>query len=414
MTLKEDKMQWFRNARFGMFIHWGIYSIPAKGEWALFHNNWDYNYYDQFAEQFNPVNFDPGQWAELAWNAGMRYVVFTTKHHDGYCMFDSKYTDYKITNSPYGKDITAELVAAFRERGLKIGLYHSLVDWRHPHFIPDEEHPAWRRGERDFSNRDIRIYREYLYKSVRQLLTGYGKIDLLFFDYTSKYKTSEEWEAEKMLELVYSLQPEIIVNDRLTHEKGEKVLWDYLTPEISVPNRQTAVNGRAYDWETCMTMNTNWGYCEDDHNYKSVDTILQALIKCVSLNGNLLLNVGPDSLGRLPERSVRIMDKLAAWLEVHSGTVRGAGKADHQAPYGLVYTQRAETVYLHLFSPPMGDIILPGLNGKVKSISVLADETGVPMITHWGAELLDKTELRIRPPANLPPMSVLKIELSEG
>ena len=136
-----DRTQWFRDARFGLFIHWGVYAVPAKGEWAMFHNNWDYAYYETFAARFNPVAFDPAEWARLAWDAGMRYVVFTTKHHDGFCMYDSKHTDFKITNTPYGKDITAELLAACRAQGLRIGLYHSLVDWRHPHYVPDAEHP---------------------------------------------------------------------------------------------------------------------------------------------------------------------------------------------------------------------------------------------------------------------------------
>ncbi len=405
------KTQWFTDARFGLFIHWGIYAVPAQGEWAMFINDWDYDYYDKFAERFNPVNFDPEYWAELAWNAGMRYVVFTTKHHDGFCMFDSKHTDFKITNTPYGRDVTAELVRAFRARGLKIGLYHSLVDWRHPHFIPDAEHPAWKRGERDFSNRDIKIYREYLYNSVRQLLTEYGKIDLLFFDYTSKYKTPVEWNAEELLKLVYSLQPEIIVNDRLTYEKGEQILWDYCTPEISVPNQPVTVNGNAYDWETCMTMNSHWGYCADDKAFKSPQVVLETLAKCVSLNGNLLLNVGPDASGRIPEGSVEVLRQLAHWMRTGAESIHCGGQSEFQAPYGLSYTQNGKIIYLHLFTPPMGDIILPELNGKIRNITVLTDGADVPMITHWGVELLKEDELRIRPPADLPPLSVLKIEL---
>ncbi|OGV47997.1 MAG: hypothetical protein A2017_02540 [Lentisphaerae bacterium GWF2_44_16] len=410
MSSDDKKLKWFREARFGMFIHWGIYSVPAQGEWAMFYNDWDYNYYDAFKERFNPLKFDPAYWAELAWNAGMRYVVFTTKHHDGFCMYDSKFTDYKITNTPYKKDITAELVKAFRAKGLKIGLYHSLVDWRHEDFIPDPEHPLWKRGERDFKNRDLAKYREYLYNQVRQLLTEYGKIDLLFFDYTSKHKTSAEWDAEKMLELVYSLQPEIIVNDRLTYEKTSKV-WDYCTPEVTVPNSQVKIDGVEYDWETCMTMNGHWGYCAQDKGFKSPQTILEALIKCSSLNGNLLLNIGPDALGQIPPGSVNIMENLSEWMKINSESVHGTEKSSHTPPRGMVYTQKGKTLYLHLFSPPMGDVILPELNGKIKNISLLADNSDVPMITHWGTELLDKKEIRIRPPTSIPPMSVLKISL---
>ena len=237
------KQKWFSDARFGMFIHWGIYSIPAKGEWTLFYDGQEFSEYEEYARQFNPRFFDPTAWAELAWNAGMRYVVFTTKHHDGFCMFDSKYTDYKVTNSPYGKDITAELAVAFRKRGFKIGFYHSLVDWKHPHFIPDGEHPLWQRGERNFYGRQLKIYQEYLYNTVEQLMTEYGKIDILFFDYTSKYKDSSEWNPERLLEMIYRLQPGIMVNDRLNHEK-KILLGDYCTPEIILPNAPISLGGK--------------------------------------------------------------------------------------------------------------------------------------------------------------------------
>jgi alpha-L-fucosidase len=406
-----DKTQWFREARFGLFIHWGIYSIPAKGEWALFHNGWDYDYYERFAKDFNPVQFDPEQWADLAWRAGMRYVVFTTKHHDGFCMFDSKFTEFKITNTPYKKDITRMVAEAFRKRGHKVGFYHSLVDWRHPHFIPDAEHPLWNKGERDFSSRDISKHKEYLFNHVRQLLTEYGKVDLLFFDYTSKYKTSDEWDAEKLLDLVHSLQPEIIVNDRLSYHKTPRFYGDYATPEVSVPNAQIKIDGKDYDWETCMTMNSSWGYSGPGTPYKSSQTVLEALVRCASLSGNLLLNAGPDAYGRIPEGSVQILEDCARWMKEHEESVRGAGKAAFTAPHGMVYTQKDKSLYLQLFTPPMGDIILPGLADKIKDIRLLADGSDVPMITHWGGELLRDGDIRIRPPFAVPPMSVLKINL---
>jgi len=408
-----DKLQWFRDARFGMFIHWGVYAVPAKGEWGMFANGWEYDYYEKFAERFNPVDFDPALWAKLAWDAGMRYVVFTTKHHDGFCMYDSHHTDFKITNTPYKKDITAELVKAFRAQGLKIGFYHSLVDWRHPQFVPDAEHPLWKKGPEAWKGRDRAVYRDYLYKQVTQLLTEYGKIDLLFFDYTSKFKTQDEWDAEKMLELVYSLQPEIIVNDRLSFLKTPKFYGDYATPEISVPNAQVTVDGKPVDWETCMTMNANWGYAGDGGFHKSAQTMLGALLKCVSLNGNLLLNVGPDALGRLPAPSVKALKEMAAWMADNSESVHGAGMAKFPAPTGLVYTQKGDALYLCLNDPPMGDIILPELKGKIKDIELLADGQDVPQITHWGWELLGDKEIRIRPPIDIPPLSVLKINLEQ-
>jgi alpha-L-fucosidase len=390
------KHEWFTKDRFGLFIHWGIYSIPSQDCWHLYDSGRDQSEYEKFAEEFNPVDFDPEYWAELAWNAGMRYVVFTTKHHDGFCMYDSKYTDFKVTNTPYGKDITAELVQAFRARGLKIGLYHSLVDWRHPHYIPDPEHPHWKRGERDFSNRDISIYREYLYNSVRQLLTEYGKIDLMFFDYTSRYKTSAEWEAEKMLELVYSLQPDIIVNDRLCYSK-EPFIGDYCTPEISLPNQPVSVDGKEMPWETCMTINDSWSCSAGDKNWKKASTIIQALVHCVSMNGNLLLDIGPDAKGNIPVESIKVLEEVGAWMKYASPAVHGAGRASAKAPYPHYYTQNGDRLFLHLTCPPMGDMILAEGKEKIKRIRYLKDGSEIHIEPIWGTELLEKDELRIRP-----------------
>ena len=390
------KQKWFTDARFGMFIHWGIYAVPAKDCWYLYNSGRDKSEYEKFAEEFNPVDFNPEYWAELAWNAGMRYVVFTTKHHDGFCMYDSKYTDFKITNTPYGKDITAKLVQAFRARGLKIGFYHSLVDWRHPHFIPDPEHPDWKRGERDFSNRDIKIYREYLYNSVRQLLTEYGKIDLMFFDYTSRYKTAAEWEAGKLLELVYSLQPEIIVNDRLCYEK-KPFIGDYCTPEVALPNRPVSIGGEEKPWETCMTINDSWSYAVGDRNWKSASTIIQALVHCTSMNGNLLLDITPDARGNIPPENVRILEEVGNWMKYAFPAVNRAGKASMKAPYPHYYTQNGDRLFLHLTCPPMGDIILPEGKEKIRRIRYLKDGSEIHLEPIWGTELLEQDELRIRP-----------------
>ncbi|MCF6177237.1 MAG: alpha-L-fucosidase [Victivallaceae bacterium] len=409
-----NKNEWFNNARFGMFIHWGIYSIPAQGEWVRYHNDISIEDYDKYAEQFNPVDFDPAEWADIAWDAGMRYVVFTTKHHDGFCMYDSKHTDFKITNTPYGKDITAELVVAFRAKGLKIGFYHSLVDWRHPHYIPDGEHPDGKNGQTEFLDRDLTIYRDYLYKQVEQLLTDYGKIDLLFFDYTSKYKESSEWQAERLLELIYSLQPEILVNDRLSYDKTPVFYGDYCTPEISLPNQQPVIDGKAVDWETCMTLNNNWGYNATDQAFKDPNTVIRSVIHCASMNGNLLLNVGPDAMGKIPAETVEILAEVGEWFDKYEQTIYNTHATKWTPPVGCYYTAADEkTLYLHLVNPLMGDLILPQLNDKVKRITVLADGSEVTLVTFWGTELLKADELRIRPPKHLSAetIDVLKIEL---
>ena len=396
----KNRTEWFTNARFGMFIHWGIYSIPAQGEWVIYQQDLNMSDYERYAAEFNPVDFDPGSWADLAKNAGMKYVVFTTKHHDGFCMFDSRYTDYKITRTPYGRDITRELVEAFRERGIRIGFYHSLVDWRHPHFIPDLEHPLGKHGKTDWPGRDRRIYQKYLYSQVEQLMSDYGKIDLLFFDYTSRYKTSEEWDPEHLLEMVYRLQPEIIVNDRLSFDKSS-FAGDYLTPEISVPNHPLKRNGAPVPWETCMTMNNHWGYAEDDHDFKEVSTVM------------ILFNIGPDSRGNIPEEGKLLLRGIAEWFSHNGEAVTGAGEAPFTPPSGMHYTAAGEkTLYLHIPFQVMGDIILPQLRGKVAKITLLQDGSEVQQITWWGEELLQPDELRIRTrPGKLTLPAVLKLEL---
>ena len=408
----KNRTEWFTNARFGMFIHWGIYSIPAQGEWVIYQQDLNMADYERYAAEFNPVDFNPGSWADLAKDAGMKYVVFTTKHHDGFCMFDSRYTDYKITRTPYGRDITRELVEAFRERGIRIGFYHSLVDWRHPHFIPDLEHPLGKHGKTDWPGRDRRIYQKYLYSQVEQLMSDYGKIDLLFFDYTSRYKTSEKWDPEHLLEMVYRLQPEIIVNDRLSFDKSS-FAGDYLTPEISVPNHPLKRNGAPVPWETCMTMNNHWGYAEDDHDFKEVSTVMTALTQCVSKNGNLLFNIGPDSRGNIPEEGKSLLRGIAEWFSHNGEAVTGAGEAPFTPPSGMHYTAAGEkTLYLHIPFQVMGDIILPQLRGKVAKITLLQDGSEVQQITWWGEELLQSDELRIRTrPGKLTLPAVLKLEL---
>jgi alpha-L-fucosidase len=324
-------------------------------------------------------------------------------------MFDSGYTDFKITNTPYKKDITLELTEAFRKKGIKIGFYHSLVDWRHPDFIPDEEHPDWKDGQRDFSNRNLENYQKYLYNTVEQLMSNYGKIDLLFFDYTSKYKKSSEWNPEPLLEMIYRLQPEIMVNDRLSFDK-KSFIGNYCTPEISVPNAPLRLNGEECLWETCMTLNNNWGYCETDKNYKPLSTTTTALFHCVSKKGNLLLNIGPESKGKFPAESISKLKELADWMSINEESIRGAGRAEYTAPGGYFYTQKDKVIYLYLTTQPMGDIILPELEGKIESINNLRTGDEVAQITHWGYELLQENEIRIRP-LNCKADDVLKIIL---
>jgi len=406
------KSDWFTNARFGLFLHWGLYAIPAKGEWTYAKDKWLPGEYERLIHQFNPVDYDPADWARMAKAAGMRYAVLTTRHHDGFCMFDSHYTDYKITNTPYVKDVTRMLVEAFRAAGLKVGFYHSLPDWTHPGYADRESPEFIQRGELHTPTPEQhRAYLDLLYNHVEQLMTEYGKIDLLFFDYTSQYKAGEDYfERDRLLEMVYRHQPEIMVDDRLAYYKDNVRDFDYYTPEICVPNQPQIVKNKPVVWETCATMNDHWGYSRTDFNYKPVETLTAGLIGCVSQNGNLLLNIGPDECGCFPKLAVTRLKELADWFLDNGEAVTGCGKSKFQAPFGCCYTQKGNAIYCYFFIPPIGDVILTQLKGKIETITLLRTHETVEMINNWGFELLNADEQRIRP-ENVRAGDVLKITL---
>ncbi len=408
----ETRGAWFKEARFGMFIHWGIYSIPGMGEWAYAQKPWKKGEYEAFAKVFNPTNYNPREWARLAKAAGMKYAVLTTRHHDGFCMFDSHFTDYKITKSPYGKDAVREFVEAFRAEGLKVGFYHSMPDWTHPGYA-DKESPEYiqRKELHVPTPEQYAAFKELLFNHVKQLMTEYGKIDLLFLDYTSKYKANEDYfDRERILKMVYECQPEILVNDRLTYWKDNCRDFDYYAPEICVPNQPQVVKGKRVLWESCATMNDNWGFAKDDHNWKSVAAIIAGLVGCVSQDGNLLLNVGPNELGEIPVPSVERLKAVGDWFKVNGESITGCGWSAYKPPFGCAYTQKGNVIYCHFLQTPLGDTILPQLKGKIKKITLLRTGAEVEQDVVWGFELLKADEQRIRTRA-LKVGDVLKIEL---
>ena len=407
-----ERGAWFKEARFGMFIHFGIYSIPGMGEWAYAQKPWKKGEYEAFAKVFNPTNYNPREWAKLAKAAGMKYAVLTSRHHDGFCMFDSHFTDYKITKSPYGKDAVREFLEAFRAEGLKVGYYHSLPDWTHPGYA-DKESPEYiqRKELHVPTPEQYAAFKELVYNHIHQLMTEYGKIDLLFLDYTSKYKADEDYfDRERILKMVYECQPEILVNDRLTYWKDNCRDFDYYAPEICVPNQPQVVKGKRVLWESCATMNDNWGFARDDHNWKSVDAIIAGLVGCVAQDGNLLLNVGPNELGEIPVPSVERLKAVGEWFKVNGESITGCGWSPYKPPYGCAYTQKGNVIYCHFLQTPLGDTILPQLKGKVKKITLLRTGAEVEQDNVWGFELLKSDEQRIHTRA-LKVGDVLKMEL---
>ena len=315
---------WFTHDRFGMFIHWGLYSMPARHEWIKMREEIPEEKYDKYFKYFNPDLFDAREWARQAKAAGMKYAVLTTKHHEGFCMWDTQYSDYKCTNTPAGRDLVREYVDAFRAEGLHIGFYYSLIDWHHPQFPIDMNHP--RRDDPDAyeqsKDRDMRVYAEYMRNQVRELLTNYGKIDVLWFDFSysgrvpekgkewMKGKGKDDWEAEKLIALARELQPGIMIDNRTEIEQD---LW---TPEQYQPlewvrHKET---GELVVWEACQTFSGSWGYYRDETTWKSPEMLIRMLVNTVALGGNLLMNVGPTSRGYFDARLDEIQFPLHLWL----------------------------------------------------------------------------------------------------
>ena len=374
---------WFTDARFGMFIHWGLYSMPARHEWIKNAENIHDEKYQIYFDLFNPDLFDPKAWAAKAKAAGMKYFVITTKHHEGFCLFDSKYTDYKAPNTPAGRDLLREVVDAFRAEGLHVGFYYSLIDWHHPDFIIDRFHPYrdLPKEEIDKLNavRDMARYRQYMKDQVTELLTNYGKIDILWFDFSypgENGKGHDDWDSKGLLDLVYGLQPDIIVDDRLDYPNPNALI----TPEQYVPAEGVLDDdGNPVAWEGCQTFSGSWGYHRDETSWKTPKMCIEMLIDHVSRGGNLLMNVGPTSRGYLDYRAVACLDAYAEWMKYNSRAIYGCGAAPFEEPNGCRYTYNAKTnrLYVHVKAWPFVHLHLPGLAGKVKYAHILQDGSEV-------------------------------------
>lgn len=305
-TAKADRLAWWRRAKFGMFVHWGLYAIPGRGEWVMNRENIPVAEYEKLAARFTPRHCDLRAWARLAKAAGMNYLVFTTKHHDGFCLWDSQLTGYTSAKTAAGRDFVAEYVAACRAEGLRIGFYFSLMDWHHPdsdgHGIID---PAARRR-----------FVDYVHGQVRELCTRYGKIDVLWYDVPWPYD-AEQWRSVELNAMVRALQPGILINNRSWTDE------DFGTPEQCV---KAEAAGR--DWEACITLNDNWGYHRGDHNWKTAGQVIMTLADCARDGGNLLLNVGPDGDGVIPAESQRILREVGSWLERNGEAIYGTDRAE--------------------------------------------------------------------------------------
>ena len=396
IAARTERTRWFLSDRFGMFIHWGLYAIPARGEWVRSVERISNEAYQPYFDEFNPDHFDPGAWARLAKQAGMKYAVLTAKHHDGFCLFDSQLTDYKSTNTPCGRDLVREYVEAFRAEGLKVGLYYSLLDWHHPDYpaYGDRHHPmrdneAYKDRQQDFSR-----YLEYLHGQVRELLTNYGRIDIIWFDFSYDAMSGETWKAAELVGMARSLQPHILIDNRLggsgesNRNFGTKTppvyAGDFACPEQMLPPVGfTDEDGQPVPWEACLTLNKNWGYAAADKDFKSAQQVVRALVECVSKNGNMLLNVGPNARGEIPAECVEILAELGEWMRRNSPSIRACGQSEFPKPDWGRYTQRGKSLYAHIYERGIGPLNLRGLAGRIKSARWLADGSEIKLERPW-------------------------------
>lgn len=396
-TAYEKRMQWFVQARFGMFIHWGLYAVPARGEWVRSNERMPEEKYMPFFREFDPSAADPKAWVQAAKEAGMGYVILTAKHHDGFCLFDSELTDFKSTNTPMGRDIVREFLEAGREAGLKVGLYYSLIDWHHPDFPHhgDRYHPMRSDPAASNEERDFERYLAYMHGQVKELCTRYGRLDVLWFDFSYNQLRGEAWRANELADMVRTLQPGILLNNRLevsgegfgSLAQGEPAPChgDFVSPERMVPPEGLFdPQGRPLYWETCTTMNHSWGYCAGDPWYKPASLLLKKLVECVSKGGNFLLNVGPDGNGRIPRQAMDTLKYLGQWMQINGESIRGCGPSGMEKPEWGRITRRENVLYLHIYENALGPLPLYGIPAeKIRAMRLLQDGREIPLSVSW-------------------------------
>ncbi len=397
----DQRMDWWREARFGMFIHWGVYAIPAGtwdgrqiggiGEWIMNRGKIPVADYQRMAKQFNPLKYDPEAWVVMAKDAGMKYIVITSKHHDGFALFESKASKWNVVDhTAYGKDLLKPLAEACRKHGIKLGFYYSQAQdwcnpggsaarrpmkegWANPDSVIIDAYTKEHNGHWDPAQ-EKRTFARYIddvaVPQVRELLTNYGEVAVLWWD----TPTNMTDDAATKLQSLLSLQPAIITNDRL---KRPNFPGDHKTPEQRIPNLKD-LDGT--DWETCMTMNGTWGYKSYDKNYKTPETLIRNLIDIASKGGNFLLNVGPTAEGEFPQESIEILSAMGKWMRVNGEAVYGT-KA---SPWGLFdwgrctkkETREGTSLYFSVFNwPADGKLTIQSFSGKVTSATMLADGT---------------------------------------
>jgi alpha-L-fucosidase len=384
-TGRKGDTRGFVQDRFGMFIHWGLYALAARHEWVKNKECITDGQYQKYFDHFDPDLYDPRAWARMAKEAGMKYFVITTKHHEGFCLWNTEQTDYKAPNTPCGRDLLRPMVEAFRNEGIKVGFYYSLLDWHHPEYPIDKHHPQRNdpKAREAAKGRDVRKYADYMYRQVEELLTQFGKIDVIWFDFSfagEDGKGRDDWQSERLLKMVRKHQPDIVIDDRLDLPNS----GDIVTPEQFQPREWPMRDGKkAAAWEACQTFSGSWGYYRDELCWRTVDELIRTLVDCVSKGGNLLLNVGPTSRGEFDYRAVERLKGIGGWMRQHSRSIYGctAAPADIQCPPDcrLTYNPETSRLYIHLFAWPYKNIFIDGMKDRIEYAQLLHDGSEVSL-----------------------------------
>jgi len=343
------RMKWWHEARFGMFIHWGLYSVLGRHEWVMENEGIPVPEYELLAKRFKPKPNAARAWAKLAKQAGQKYMVMTTKHHEGFCNFDTKLTSYCAPKQGPGRDLVHEYVEAARAEGMRVGFYYSLMDWHHPDGARCATDPEARKR-----------FVEYTHGLIRELMTNYGKIDVLWYDVDWPL-TPEQWESERMNKMVFELQPDIIVNNR-----------NGLPGDFSTPEQEIVAEKGSRSWESCMTLNDSWGYHRADDDWKSPKRVIRNLISCSRDGGNYLLNIGPKLDGSIPEESVHVLSEVGRWTSRNAETIHTLDRCQVQRSNYAGFTRKGNTLYMHVHFWPGETVALAGLMTKVISARLFA------------------------------------------
>jgi alpha-L-fucosidase len=391
----EERTRWFREAKFGMFIHWGVYSLIGRHEWARHQFQIPQAEYDSYARRFNPVNYDPNRWVEIAAGAGCRYMVITSKHHDGFGIWRSRAGDYDMEITAYPGDPLKMLAEACRKKSMRLGFYHSIMDWHHPAYLPRR---AWEAADPNKRGDNSR-YVDFLKAQLNELLTGYGDVAMLWFDGEWEHTLRDLKRDDEIYDFILGLQPNCLINDRL-YERAPGHRADFGTPEQFVP--ATGLKNPAGEpilWESCVTINRDsWGYNKYETEFKTSRDLIRMLIEVVGKGGNLLLNVGPAPDGRMQDEFVTRLDAMGRWVKANGEAIYGTTASPFaRLPFYGRATTKGSTLYLHVFQWPAGGTLrVPGLKNLVHSAYLLA-EPGQKLATRR-----DGDDILIATPAQAP------------